>query len=142
MKPIALKTQARESSVKFLYQCDIIGVYYFSRVHFNDYSAQNSLSRELIEEALPLVEGTLNEMKQVDIEISAFAHKWGLKRIGFIDRAILRLATYELKFTETPKKVILNEAIELAKKYGENKSKGFINGVLDSISKKLREEKG
>ena len=77
-------------------------------------------------------------MKEVDLEINEFAHRWGLKRIGFIDRAILRLATYEFKYTETPKKVIINEAIELAKKFGETKSKGFINGVLDSISKKLR----
>ena len=109
-----------------------------SLVHFNDFVAYSDTPKDVAEEAQFLVEKTMKEMKQVDAEISSFAHKWALKRIGFIDRAILRLATFELKFTETPKKVILNEAIELAKKFGENKSKGFINGVLDSISQKLR----
>mgnify|MGYP000247388011 FL=1 len=135
---MTLKTQARETSVKFLYHCDIIGLYYFSKVHFNDFIAYSNTPKDLAEETFLLVENTMREMKLIDAEISSCAHKWALKRIGFIDRSILRLATFELKFTETPKKVILNEAIELAKKFGENKSKGFINGVLDSIATKTR----
>jgi transcription antitermination protein NusB len=138
LKNVTLKTEARETSVKFLYHCDIIGLYYFSKVHFNDFIAYSETRKDVAEEALFLVENTIKEMKTVDTEISSCAHKWALGRIGFIDRAILRLATFELKFTETPKKVVLNEAIELAKKFGENKSKGFINGVLDSILKKVR----
>ena len=52
-----------------------------------------------------------------------------------IDRSILRLSTYELKFTDTPKKVVINEAINLGKKYGTNESGGFINAILDKIAK-------
>lgn len=58
---------------------------------------------------------------------------WKLTRISKIDLAILKLAIYELKFTEIPFKVVINEAVELAKKYGEDSSKNFVNGILASI---------
>ena len=60
---------------------------------------------------------------------------WKLERISKIDLAILKLAIYELKYTEIPFKVVINEAVELAKKYGEDSSKNFVNGVLASIVK-------
>ena len=58
---------------------------------------------------------------------------WKLTRISKIDLAILKLASYELKYTEIPFKVVINEAVELAKKYGEESSKNFVNGILASI---------
>ncbi len=60
---------------------------------------------------------------------------WKLERISKIDLAILKLAIYELKYTEIPFKVAINEAVELAKKYGEDASKNFVNGVLASVVK-------
>ena len=60
---------------------------------------------------------------------------WKLERISKIDLAILKLAIYELKFTEIPFKVVINEAVELAKKYGEDSSKNFVNGILASVVK-------
>ena len=60
---------------------------------------------------------------------------WRLERISKIDLAILKLAIYELKFTEIPFKVVINEAVELAKKYGEDSSKNFVNGILASVVK-------
>lgn len=60
---------------------------------------------------------------------------WKLERISKIDLAILKLAIYELKYTEIPFKVAINEAVELAKKYGEDSSKNFVNGVLASVVK-------
>ncbi len=60
---------------------------------------------------------------------------WKLERISKIDLAILKLAIYELKYTEIPFKVAINEAVELAKKYGEDSSKNFVNGILASIVK-------
>ena len=60
---------------------------------------------------------------------------WKLQRISKIDLAILKLAIYELKYTEIPFKVAINEAVELAKKYGEDSSKNFVNGVLASVVK-------
>ena len=60
---------------------------------------------------------------------------WKLERISKIDLAILKLAIYELKYTDIPFKVAINEAVELAKKYGEDSSKNFVNGILASIVK-------
>lgn len=60
---------------------------------------------------------------------------WRLERISKIDLAILKLAIYELKYTDIPFKVAINEAVELAKKYGEDSSKNFVNGVLASVVK-------
>lgn len=61
--------------------------------------------------------------------------EWKLERISKIDLAILKLAIYELQYTEIPFKVVINEAVELAKKYGEETSKNFVNGMLASIVK-------
>lgn len=60
---------------------------------------------------------------------------WKIERISKIDLAILKLAIYEIKYTNTPFKVVINEAVELAKKYGEDSSKNFVNGILASIVK-------
>ena len=61
--------------------------------------------------------------------------KWTIDRISKIDLAILKIAIYELVFTKLPYKVVINEAVELAKKYGEDSSKSFVNGILASIVK-------
>ena len=63
---------------------------------------------------------------------------WKLERISKIDLAILKLAIYELKYTEIPFKVVINEAVELAKKYGEDSSKNFVNGILASVVKEKK----
>ena len=62
---------------------------------------------------------------------------WKLSRISKMDLSVLKLAIYEIKYTETPYKVAINEAVELAKKYGEDKYKNFVNGVLASIVKDM-----
>ena len=62
---------------------------------------------------------------------------WKLSRISKMDLSILKLATYEIKYNEIPYKVAINEAVELAKKYGEDKSKNFVNGILASIVKEM-----
>lgn len=64
---------------------------------------------------------------------------WKLERISKIDLAILKLAVYELNYTEVPFKVVINEAVELAKKYGEESSKNFVNGILASVVKNREE---
>lgn len=65
---------------------------------------------------------------------------WRLERISKVDLAILQLAIYELKYTDIPFKVVINEAVELAKKYGEDSSKNFVNGILAVVVKENREE--
>ena len=78
---------------------------------------------------------------QIDTRIAKSAPAWPIDKINRIDLAILRNATYELTHTDTPSKVIVDEAIELAKEFGGDNSPSFINGVLGSIIKHVEEEK-
>lgn len=83
-----------------------------------------------------LVSGTLGKLATIDATIEKFAEHWDLKRMAIVDRNILRLASYEMLFlNEIPVKVAINEAVELAKRYGESDSSKFVNGILDKIAK-------
>ena len=87
-----------------------------------------------------LFEGALKDTAAIDELIVKQADNWKLERLAVIDRAILRLAIYELRTTETPPKVILNEAVELAKKFSSEEAGAFVNGILDAIRKSLPEK--
>ncbi len=84
-----------------------------------------------------LFEGAAADAAALDALISKHAENWRLERIAAIDRAILRLAGHELRKGETPAKVVIDEAIELAKTFSSEDAASFINGVLDSIRKSL-----
>jgi len=88
-----------------------------------------------------LFEGAAGEVATLDELIGKHAANWRFERLAAIDRAILRLAVHELLGGETPSKVVLNEAVELAKKFSNEESKGFVNGVLDAVCKSLQESK-
>ena len=82
--------------------------------------------------------GTWENLQQCDKLIAASVTRWELNRLSIVDRSILRLAVYQLKFCpDIPPKVVINEAIELAKKFSSEKAPAFVNGVLDAIYKKL-----
>ena len=85
-----------------------------------------------------LFEGAAAEASALDALISKHAENWRLERIAAIDKAILRLAVHELRNGQTPPKVVLDEAIELAKTFSSEDAASFINGVLDSIRKSLQ----
>lgn len=88
-----------------------------------------------------LIEGVIAQLKTIDQLIAKFAPEWPLDQITIIDRNILRLGVYELKFDENiPAKVAINEAIELAKTFGGESSGKFVNGVLGAIYKDAGEE--
>jgi N utilization substance protein B len=82
-----------------------------------------------------LLEGAVAEVEQCDALIEKHAKNWRPERMAAIDRTILRLAIYELLHTDTPPKVVLDEAIALAKKFSSEEAPKFINGVLDAILK-------
>ena len=84
-----------------------------------------------------LFEGAAAEAPALDALISKHSENWRLERIAAIDRAILRLAGHELRKGETPPKVVLDEAIELAKTFSSADASAFINGILDSLRKSL-----
>lgn len=84
-----------------------------------------------------LFEGAAKDVAALDELIAKHTDNWRPERLAAIDRAILRLAIHELRAGETPPKVVLNEAVELAKKFSSDDSGPFVNGVLDACSKSL-----
>lgn len=85
-----------------------------------------------------LFEGAAKDVTTLDAIIAKHATNWRFERLAAIDRAILRLAIYELSGAETPPKVVLNEAVDLAKKYSSEEAGSFVNGVLDAVHKSLK----
>jgi N utilization substance protein B len=84
-----------------------------------------------------LIRGTLEHIDEIDGELARQTAHWRLERLAAVDRNILRLAMYELLFhAETPHAVVIDEAIEIAKKYGAGESARFVNGVLDGFVKR------
>lgn len=80
-----------------------------------------------------LVNGVINNMDNIDKYISKYLSNWTIDRLGLTDQAIIRISVYELIYTDTPNLVCINEAIELAKRYSDEKVAKMINGVLDKI---------
>ena len=87
--------------------------------------------------AKAIVDGVQKNFKIIDEKISQYATNWQLKRMAVIDRNVMRIGLFELQYTtDIPPKVAINEAVELAKKYGDLESSKFVNGILDKIHKK------
>jgi N utilization substance protein B len=92
--------------------------------------------------ACDLFRGTIQRMKEIDRLIQGHTKNWRLGRMAAVDRNILRLAVFELvSDAETPGTVVINEALEIAKKFSTNESAQFVNGVLDSIKNELARER-
>jgi len=96
--------------------------------------SDEALTPKTQEFARQLVQGVLDEQETIDPLIQKYAENWEMDRMAAIDRCILRLAAYELlRETETPINVIINEAVEIAKKFSTSESSKFVNGILDKI---------
>ena len=96
---------------------------------------QSKLTRENLEFIRGLINGAIKNKDEIDRHIKKFAPTWPVEQIAVIDRNILRLAIFEILFdNKVPVKVVINEAVELAKAYGSETSARFINGVLGSVS--------
>ena len=80
-----------------------------------------------------LVNGVIDNLEEIDKNIYKYLENWSIERLGLTDQAIIRISVYELIYTDTPNLVCINEAIELAKKYSDEKVAKMINGVLDKI---------
>lgn len=94
-------------------------------------------NKVVIEFIQSLYFGIFEHLKEIDELIEKSATNWSFARIAKVDLSILRLAIYELKFTDVPQKVAVNEAVEIAKEYSTEKSPRFINGVLGSVIKEI-----
>jgi N utilization substance protein B len=89
--------------------------------------------------ARQLVDDVRQNAEQIDATISSHARNWRISRMAAVDRNILRLGTFELSFTQTPSAVILNEAVDLARRFCTDPSPAFVNGILDAIARGVRE---
>lgn len=132
------RRQAREAALQVLFGMDVAG-----RSAEEAWQAAREAAGELPPEtekfARELVDGTLQQRAEIDAEIQRHARNWDLSRMAAADRNILRLATFELLHQPgTPAEVVMDEAIELAKKYSTAESGRFVNGVLDAIAKDVR----
>lgn len=106
------------------------------RVFFRD-NTDDDMVLQLAEQ---WAKGAWEYVRSCDDMISGAAVRWKLSRLSHVDRGILRLAAYQLKYcTDIPCKVVINEAIELAKKFSTEQSPRFVNGVLDAVLKALKE---
>ena len=134
------QSQARSCALQFLYQCEMEQVYFFSEAKFNNFINHQNIRKELTGFAETLVRGVLEDLGDLDAEIMASSKNWSLDRIAIIDKIILRLAIFELRTMDTPTKVVLNEAIELAKNFSTEHSSKFINGLLDNLAKNYQKQ--
>jgi transcription antitermination protein NusB len=130
------RRKAREYALQMLFQWDItrdlidsIALSFWENI--DEPPAVKEFARQL-------VKNTVDHVEDIDARIQRHAEHWRLDRMAVVDRNILRLATQEFLYDkETPKTVVINEAIEIARRYSAQESPQFINGILDSIKKEL-----
>ncbi len=123
-------------TMQALYQLDVQGDEVFDSISgfFKEFENDTYIGQL----AWNWMKGTWENIKECDELITTATIKWQFARLSPVDKSILRLSVYHLKFCpDIPPKVVINEAIELAKKFSTDKSPAFVNGVLDAILKKI-----
>ena len=128
------RTQARELALIILYQKEVTR--FEIQTVVDTFWMTQEADQEIKEFTERLVFGVYQNINDIDAKVSSYATNWQLKRMAVIDRNILRLGLYELSYApDIPPKVTINEAVELAKKFGDIESSKFVNGILDKIHK-------
>ena len=126
------RSELREKIMTILYQ---INVYTLNKI---DYEVEeiikevNPIDNEFVKD---IVYGVVTKKEELDSIANKHLNKWTIDRLGNTDQSILRMAIYELLYTNTPEIVVINEAVELAKLYSDDDVKNMINGVLDKVYK-------
>lgn len=133
------RTITREKAMTILYQ---IFLYKKNNINYNIDEVINDLLEDIpleerkridIEFLKTIITGVIDNIIDIDENINKYLENWNLDRLGLTDQAIIRIAVFELLYTDTPDLVCINEAIELSKKYSDIKVAKMINGVLDKI---------
>jgi N utilization substance protein B len=126
------RSRCREWALQFLYQAEFAGAHRPEALerfwhHFQTEGAPPAYLKDL-------VEGVTGHLEELDAFILRYSEHWRLERMTIVDRNLLRLAIYELLYQpHIPPKVVINEAVEMAKRYGSEASGGFVNGILDQV---------
>ena len=137
---IGRRTRARERALQALYQIDVAaaGIDEALATFWRSFEPTEKEVQVLAEQ---LVRGVASDRREVDGVIEGVSTNWRLDRMAKVDRNVLRLAAWELLKGDAPVKVVINEAIELGKKYGSESTGAFVNGVLDTIAQRLPPER-
>jgi transcription antitermination protein NusB len=133
---VSLRRKSREFAMQMLFQWDM-SEQEFAKLETRFWKSAKAADGTRAF-ANQLFEGAAKEVGGLDEIIAKHCENWRFERLAAIDRAILRLAIHEMKASDTPAKVVLNEAVDLAKKYSSEESGAFVNGVLDSVHKSLQ----
>jgi len=134
------RRKARENALQILFQLE------FNNTRVEEIITQfwkdKKTSQEIREYATWLVKGIISHQEEINKLIQSISDHWRLSRMALIDRNILRTAVFELLYEETiAPAIVINEAIEIAKKYSSDEAAAFVNGILDAIRKKLEQGK-
>ncbi|MCO1600045.1 transcription antitermination factor NusB [Desulfosporosinus nitroreducens] len=125
---------ARETALQVLFQRDLTKEPFSIAEEVQRWAKEFVVPEPSKDFAQELVEGTIEHQAQIDQTIASYAQDWTINRMAKVDRNVMRLATYEILFrSDIPGRVSLNEAIELAKRFGGEESAKFVNGILDRI---------
>ena len=132
------RRKARECALQMLFAADVAKAQ--ASVLTNNY--WNELGEETLDEktrgfADAIVVGALRQLETIDDKIRTRAEHWRIERMAIVDRNVLRLAVYEFLFTDTPHTVVINEALEIARRFSSYEATQFINGILDAIKHDL-----
>lgn len=141
--PRESRHRAREAAVQMLYQWEVgkASMYEVRQTFWTGPAATDAMTEPHRAFATALAEGVAGRVAEIDPVIGDAAEHWRIERMNVMDRLILRLAVYEfLHEADTPGKVIINEALELARTFSNDDSVRFINGILDAIRRKLERE--
>lgn len=132
---MSLRRKSREFALQMLFEWDMTrqDPARVEKLFWKSARASDS-TRQFAEE---LFQGAVAEVAALDQIVDKFADNWRLERLAAIDRSILRLAVYEMRRGATPPKVVIDEALELAKKFSSAESPAFLNGILDAAFKSL-----
>ncbi|MFI0348587.1 MAG: transcription antitermination factor NusB [Chthoniobacterales bacterium] len=133
---MGVRREGREAAAQFLYQRDLGGAP--SVGDLTDFYAFRGLSPSARRFCQALIVGILEKFSTIDETLQASTKNYELGRLSAVDRNVLRIALYEMFFCpDVPPVVVINEAIDIAKKYGTEDSGRFVNGVLDQVKKKV-----
>lgn len=137
------RRRAREAALQMLYQTEVGQLPFVeaARGHTALGADAVALDDDAREYAVELARGSWQQRQTIDAYIADAAHNWRVERLAIIDRLLLRLAVHELlSQPATPPRVVIDEAIELARSYSGDEAARFVNGVLDGVFKRLKEE--
>lgn len=131
------RINARRNAFSLLFQYDFIDIHEIDEKKNIFFKENPDIEEGDKKYILETVDGTIKNLEEIDAIIREYARGWTTERMSKVDLAILRLAVYEMKFSdEAPDSVAINEAVELAKKYSSDEAPSFINGILGKIAQR------